>query len=82
MSGAAEVKTETVDTYNKLIEANPKDENAWMGKGKALYALERYEDALDAFDKVIEINSSSDAAWVYKGRILVDLEEEDNAIRE
>lgn len=41
--------------YNKTIETNPKDADAWNDKGYALYKMGKYKEAIQAYDKVIEI---------------------------
>jgi len=38
----------------KILQKNPKDENALFGKAEALYQLKRWEEAEEAFIKVKE----------------------------
>ena len=41
--------------YDKAIEINPNDSDAWNNKGLALGKLNKHEDAMKAYDKAIEI---------------------------
>ena len=54
---------EALKSYDKAIELNPDDANAWYGKGIALVNLGRheksYDKALESLSKAIEL----DAKW-------------------
>jgi tetratricopeptide (TPR) repeat protein len=46
---------EAIASYDKAIECNSLDAEAWGNRGGALYMLQRYEDAIASFDKAIQI---------------------------
>jgi tetratricopeptide (TPR) repeat protein len=45
-----------MNSFNKAIEINPNNSNAWVNKAYLLERLNRNEEALLAYDKAIEIN--------------------------
>ncbi len=46
---------EALDYFDKVIEINPRDANAWYNKGWTLYQLERYSSAKQCFIKANEL---------------------------
>jgi tetratricopeptide (TPR) repeat protein len=64
---------EAVQAYNRAIEIDPQDAEAWNNKGTALGVLGRYDEAIQAFEKAIEINSSYAEAWYNMG-VVFDLQ--------
>ncbi|MFA4935136.1 MAG: tetratricopeptide repeat protein [Candidatus Methanoperedens sp.] len=46
---------EAIKAYDKDIEINPENADAWYNKGFALYELGKYEEATKAYDKAKEI---------------------------
>ncbi len=64
---------EAIQAYDKAIQLNPLNEEAWNGKGMALGILERYDEALQAFDRATQINSSYAEAW-YNIGVIFDLQ--------
>ncbi len=46
---------EEIKAYDKDIEMNPEDADAWYNKGFALYELGRHEEATKAYDRAKEI---------------------------
>ncbi len=42
--------------FDKAVELDPTDADAWFNKGYALAGLKRYDEAIAAFDKVQELN--------------------------
>jgi tetratricopeptide (TPR) repeat protein len=59
--------------YDKAIEIDPNDANAWYNKGISLGKLETYEEALKCYDKAIEIDPNHAYAWRNKAVALVVL---------
>ena len=57
--------------FDKAIEINPQNSNAWNNKGVALGNLNKYDEAMKAFDKAIEINPQDSDAWNNKGVALL-----------
>ena len=41
--------------FNKFIKIDPDNIFVWLGKGRALIELKRYEETLEASEKAIEI---------------------------
>jgi tetratricopeptide (TPR) repeat protein len=60
--------------YDKVIEINPQNSEAWNNKGTALGMLGKYDEALLAFEKAVTINSSYAEAWYNMG-VIYDLQE-------
>jgi len=48
----------SVESFDKAIEANPANANAWNGKGAVLYIQGKIEEALKCYDKALEIDPS------------------------
>ena len=58
---------ESIYYFNKAIEIDPQNANAWYNKGFALHYLGRYEEAIAAYDKAIEIDPQYTDALYNKG---------------
>jgi tetratricopeptide (TPR) repeat protein len=56
--------------YDKAIEIDPNDIEAWYNKGRALYYLERYEEAIECCDRALKINPRDGMALIEKGDFL------------
>ena len=59
---------EAIRAFDKAIEINPNDSDAWNEKGIALGKL-KYDEAIKAYDKAIEINPQDSNAWDGKGML-------------
>ena len=66
---------------DKVIELNPKLEQAWISRGEALYFLGRGDEALDAFKQAISLNPRAASAWAAFGALLASLERYEEALR-
>lgn len=55
-----------IEAYNKAIELNPNDAEAYFWRGRAYIDLERYERAIEDFDKAIELNPNEKVAYRYR----------------
>ncbi|MGA9154381.1 MAG: tetratricopeptide repeat protein [Candidatus Nitrosopolaris sp.] len=66
--------------YDKTIEIDPKNTDAWNGKGVALYNLGRYYEAIKCYDKAIEIDPNDVSPWHHKGNALRNLGKHNEAI--
>jgi len=64
---------ESIQAYNKAIQLNPLNEEAWSGIGVDLAALGRYNEALQAFDRATKVNSSYAEGWYNMG-VIFDLQ--------
>ncbi len=65
--------TEALNVFNKAIEIEPKDVNAWYNKSVTLSKLDRNEEALKAIDEAIKIIPNITIYWFEKGSILKKL---------
>jgi len=66
--------------YNKAIELNPNDSNAYNNKGLALAGLKRHQEAIECFNKAIELNPNYSIAYCSKGSALGSLERHQESI--
>jgi len=57
---------EAIKAYEKAIEINPNDSDAWYNKGVALDNLNKSDEAIKAYEKAIEINPNDSDAWYNK----------------
>ncbi len=68
-----------IECFDKALELNPRNQEAWYNKGVCLGKLEKYEDAATCFDKALELNPRNQEAWYNKGLILRKLEKHEDA---
>lgn len=57
---------EAIACYDKVIEIDSNNEEAWSSKGFSLHSLGRYEEALACYDKAMEINPDNFEIYLYK----------------
>ncbi|MDJ0899053.1 MAG: tetratricopeptide repeat-containing serine protease family protein [Xenococcus sp. MO_188.B8] len=77
---ASEKYQEAIISYDKAIEINPDDYQAWTNRGVALGNLGRYQEEIASYDKAIEINPDDAYAWFGRGVALDDLGKYEAAI--
>jgi tetratricopeptide (TPR) repeat protein len=61
--------SDSLDAYNKALELNPKDSEAWNNKGIDQGLLGKYDDALSSFETAVALNDSYAEAWFNMGVI-------------
>ena len=61
---------EAIKVYEKAIEINPKDSDAWYNKGVTLDSLHKPDEAIKSYNKAIEVNPKNSMAWYKKGLAL------------
>jgi Flp pilus assembly protein TadD len=61
------------ESFDKAIQINPKDAEAWNLRGLALASQNRFEEAFKSFDKACSMNPSHPDAWHNKGVALARL---------
>jgi tetratricopeptide (TPR) repeat protein len=61
--------SDSLDAYNKALELNPKDSEAWNNRGIDLGLLSKYDEALSSFEKAVSLNESYAEAWFNMGVI-------------
>ncbi len=72
---------EALETYRKVTEIDPDNENAWYNMGLLkIREFRQNEEALHAFKRSTEINPSNDDAWSQKGLALARLDRDKEAL--
>ncbi|BAP61440.1 hypothetical protein MMKA1_13230 [Methanococcus maripaludis KA1] len=68
--------SESIDLFEKAIQLNPEESKYWLMKGKALYNLERYEEAVDCYNYVINVieDEYNKDVWAAKADALRHIE--------
>ncbi len=69
-----------IEFYDKAIDINPKNAEAWNNKGYALYNLKKYDEAIKCYNNAIEINPEYAVAIYNKGTSLEKFGKYDDAI--
>ena len=69
-----------VNTFTKAIDLKPKSAMAWMGRGNALYHLERYGEAIEAYAEATRLDPDDWQGWKKQGDALSKLERFDEAL--
>jgi len=65
---------ESLTAYEKAVELDPKDFEAWNNMGIDLGLLGRYDEALTAFNNAVGLNDSYAEAWYNMG-VIYDFKE-------
>lgn len=60
-------------SYNLALGLDAANGEAWVGKGRLLTGMGRYEESLFCFDSALELDQSAGAAWYGKGQALLQL---------
>ena len=71
---------EAIASYERAVEINPDDQDAWYGLGYALGNLGRYEEAIASYERAVEINPDKEKAWYNRGIALGNLGRYEEAI--
>ena len=66
--------------YDRALEIDPGDSNAWGSKGNVFTLQRRYEVALDAYSRALAIDSKSASHWVGMGDALRALKRHEEAL--
>ncbi len=61
---------EAISIFNRMLQKNPRNIFANMGKGVALMGLGKYEKAIEYFDRLLKLNPNFKEAAIYKGMAL------------
>jgi serine/threonine protein kinase len=64
---------EALTYYDRAIDLNPEDGEAWYNKGNTLHRLEQANEALICYDRAIKINPEDEDMWNNKGSTLREL---------
>lgn len=74
-------KCQGLEACDAAIARNPKDSTAWDGKGVALNALGRYEEAIEAYHQAIKLDPKNADVWYNKGIAFQDLKKYQDALK-
>mmetsp|Transcript_5407 Transcript_5407/g.5365 ORF Transcript_5407/g.5365 Transcript_5407/m.5365 type:complete len:256 (+) Transcript_5407:655-1422(+) len=72
---------EAIESYDKAIEINPNEADAYIGKGQSLRLLGRYSEAADCFDIAIKLQPDLASAYFNKGLVSMNLKNLVDAIK-
>jgi tetratricopeptide (TPR) repeat protein len=64
---------EAVAYFDRALEIDPLNADAWVSRGEALRRLSRYAEAIEDIDRAIEIDARHARAWNSKGLALMAL---------
>jgi len=67
-------------SFEKVIELEPDNHEAWKKRGNALYYLGRFEEAINSYDKVLEFKPDLHEVWGQRGNALYYLGRLEEAI--
>ncbi|MDG6251490.1 tetratricopeptide repeat protein, partial [Methanocalculus sp.] len=59
--------SEALEAFNKLIELDPQNADAWNYRGWSLWRMDRNVEALEACNKALEIDPNHVSAWTNRG---------------
>jgi tetratricopeptide (TPR) repeat protein len=71
---------EALGMYDRALEVDLEDCEAWLGRGFVLVGLSRPKDALEAFDGVLRLDPDAPRAWIGRGLALGVLGCEEEAV--
>jgi len=76
------VYLKTITESTKAIEANPKNETAFINRAKAKYFLKDYSGALTDYDSVIALKPNEYILYLYRGAVYISSEYYTKAIED
>jgi tetratricopeptide (TPR) repeat protein len=82
MAALAEIDYEIekeVEIYNKRVEADARDKQAWFNLADIYYREGKLEKAISHYEKVLEIDPESVEAWVSLGYVYEELGNKEKA---
>ena len=62
--------SEAIHTFNKIIQINSNDFQAFYNRGNALLGLKKFEEALESYNKAIKIKPDYKRAYNNRGAVL------------
>ncbi|VVB68360.1 Photosystem I assembly protein Ycf3 [uncultured archaeon] len=71
---------EAAESFDKAIQIDPKNADAWNHRGLALASLNRFEEAARSFDRACKADPSHPDAWYNNGLVLCALERYEAAV--
>ena len=70
-----------IQYYDKALEIDGKNVDAWGNKGVTLDSLGKYNEAIQSYDKALEIDREYAKSWYNRGNALRKLGKYDEAIK-
>jgi len=61
---------DALECYNRVLEADPNNFGACIGKSNTLYTLKKYKESLAWYNRVLEVDPNDIQVWNRKGTIL------------
>jgi tetratricopeptide (TPR) repeat protein len=58
---------DAIKYYNKTLKQDPKNEDAWINNGKALFLLGKAAESVKCCDKALGLNPDNAKVWAIKG---------------
>lgn len=71
---------DAITAYDRAIQLDPDQYDAWFGRASTLVVQQDYDDALAAYEQAIALNSQAAEAWSGKGNVLRKLQQLDTAL--
>jgi tetratricopeptide (TPR) repeat protein len=71
---------EGLESYDKVVELNPEDSDAWGNRGWALSELGRYPEALSSMEKSLAISATDASSWFNRGSVQLRMERFEDAL--
>lgn len=71
---------EAVAYFNKALEIEPDNLQAWNSKGNALYSSSKYEESIKCYDKILGKDPNTTVIWCSKGNALAFLKKYNEAL--
>ena len=66
--------------FDKALQVDPHNADAWISRSVELRMLNRDEDALAALDKAVELHPNNSHAWILRGMALARLYRDEEAL--
>jgi tetratricopeptide (TPR) repeat protein len=66
--------------FNKAIEINPQNPDAWFAYANALHMMGKLEDSLECYKRSLEIRPKKSEVWYNMGNVFMDLKQLHKAI--
>ena len=67
---AQAIHQEALAVFAGILNVDPTNSVAWLGRGNALSELRRWSGARDAYDRALTFNPTDSRIWVGKGAVL------------
>ena len=69
-----------ITCFDKTLEVNERNEDAWAGRGQVLWKNEQRDEALQHFNYALQLNPRFTEAWVLRGELLQQRHQYDEAL--